>query len=155
MGMLIRDFTEKDMEKLLDYREESGRISFPELRIDREKAKEFFLEHVRNYPGTLKVAELDGRIVGFIRFFPEEGSFGRYGIIDLIFVEKEHRKLGIGKLLMETAEKWFESNDISRIEATVTNTNTPSINFFKSHDYEERRTVLHKKLGPAKSGFVR
>jgi ribosomal protein S18 acetylase RimI-like enzyme len=152
MAMLIRDFSEQDMEKLLDYREESAKISFPRMKIDREKARRFFLEHVEKYPGTLKVAELEGKIAGFIRFFPEEGSFGRYGMIDLIFVDKEHRKRGVGKLLLETAEKWFESSGISHIEAVVTNTNAPSINFFKSQGYEERRTVFNKRLNSAKSG---
>jgi ribosomal protein S18 acetylase RimI-like enzyme len=146
MDMLIRDFSEQDMEKLLDYREESAKISFPGMKIDREKAKKFFIEHIEKYPGTLKVAELDGKIAGFIRFFPEEGSFGRYGMIDLIFVDKEQRKRGVGKLLLETAEKWFESSGISHIEAIVTNTNAPSMNFFKSMRYEERRTVFEKRL---------
>jgi ribosomal protein S18 acetylase RimI-like enzyme len=67
-------------------------------------------------------------------------------MIDLIFVDTEQRKRGVGKLLLETAEKWFESNGISHIEAVVTNTNAPSINFFKSMRYEEKRTVFEKRL---------
>ena len=139
MVMLIRDFSEQDMEELLDYREESAKISFPGMKIDREKARKFFLEHIEKYPGTLKVAELDGKIAGFIRFFPEEGSFGRYGMIDLIFVDKGQRKRGVGKLLLEDAEKWFASRGICRIEAVVTNTNLASLGFFRSSSTAPRR----------------
>jgi len=144
--VVIRYFTEKDMEQILDYREESGKISFPGLRVDRRRAKGYITDHVKKYPGTLKVAESDGKLVGFIRFHLEEGSFGDYGLIDIIFVEKSHRKQGIGKLLLQEAEKWFRSKGLSRIEATVTNTNMPSISFFKSHGYTEKRTVFEKSL---------
>jgi len=144
--VVIRDFKERDIEKILDYREESGRISFPELTIDRERAKGYIIGHVKKYPGTLKIAELDGKPVGFIRFHLEEGSFGDYGLIDIIFVEKSHREMGIGKLLIQEAEKWFHSKGIYRIEAVITNTNSPSINFFKSHSYSEKRTVFEKSL---------
>ncbi|MEM7815888.1 MAG: GNAT family N-acetyltransferase [Candidatus Aenigmatarchaeota archaeon] len=144
--VLIRDFIESDIEKILDYREESGRISFPELTIDRERAKGYIIDHVKKYPGTLKVAVLNGKTVGFIRFHIVEGSFGDYGLIDIIFVEEIHRRQGIGNLLLQEAEKWFRSKGLSRIEATITNTNIPSINFFKSRGYIEKRTIFEKKL---------
>jgi ribosomal protein S18 acetylase RimI-like enzyme len=145
--LMIRDFTEKDLDRILDYREEVARISFPELTLDRKKAREFILTHIEKRPGTLKIAEVERKPVGFIRFRIEKGSFGDYGGIDIIFVEKSHRQQGTGRLLLETAEKWFMSKGIDRVEATITNTNAPSLSFFRSLGYAEKRTVLEKKLG--------
>jgi len=146
MGIIIRDFAPKDIERILDYREESARVSFPDLMLDREKAKGFLLEHAEKHPGTIRVAELGGRLVGFVRFLPEKGSFGDYGILDLIFVEEDFRKMGAGKALLQAAEEWFAARGISRIEAVVTKTNAASLGFFKSNGYEEKRAVLQKKL---------
>ena len=148
-GVKIRDFVPADMEKLLDYREESGRISFPGLAIDRERERERIREHASKHPGTIKVAEAGGRMAGYIRFHVKESSFGDYGIIDAIFVEKECRKTGIGKLLHDAAERHLLSMGINEMEAVVTDTNLPSLGFFRSRGYEKRRTVLVKRMGAA------
>jgi ribosomal protein S18 acetylase RimI-like enzyme len=143
----IRDFVPADMEKILDYREESGRISFPELSIDRERERGFITEHVRKNPGTIKIAEAGGSPVGYIRFQVKPSSFGDYGLINAVFVDMEHRNGGVGKLLIKAAEEWLMSKGINRIEATITNTNAPSLGFFRSLGYAEKRTVFEKKLG--------
>lgn len=137
------------MEKILDYREESGRINFPGLVIDREREREHIREHNRKYPGTIKVAEIGGKVAGYIRFHVRESSFGDYAIIDAIFVEKNCRKTGIGKLLHDATERHLLFLGIKDVEATVTDTNIPSLSFFKSRGYEEKRTVLEKRINTA------
>jgi len=142
----VRDFRSGDMEKLLDCREETARISFPRARMDREKSKRSILLHLKKHPGTIKVAESGGRPVGFIEFKPRSCSFGIYGYINIIFVEEKHRKHGVGKALLDCAEKWFLSRGISSIQATVTNTNNESLDFFREHGYPPRRVVVEKRI---------
>jgi ribosomal protein S18 acetylase RimI-like enzyme len=144
----IRDFVPEDAESIVGYREESGRVSFPGLVIDRARERERIMEHAAKYPGTIKIAEIGGSVVGYVRFRVSESSFGDYGIIDAIFVESGLRKTGIGKLLQEAAERRLISMGVRDVEAVITNTNAPSLGFFKSVGYEEKRTVVEKRLEP-------
>jgi GNAT superfamily N-acetyltransferase len=104
----IRDFQPNDVERLLTYREETARISFPELRLDRKHSRKSILLHSRRFPGTIKLACLNSKLIGFIMFQPRKGSLGTYGYINGIFVENLYRKQGVGALLLKEAEKLYE-----------------------------------------------
>jgi GNAT superfamily N-acetyltransferase len=139
-----RDFIPRDTEKLLGYREETARISFPELRLDREHSRKVILRHSRKFPGTIKLACLDSKPIGFIMFQPKRSSLGTYGYINAIFVEKQCRDKGVGTLLLREAEKWLHSRGVKRIGATITNSNKPSLDFFRENGYRQTRTVVEK-----------
>jgi len=140
----VRDFMEKDMKKILEYRQETACISFPGINMDREKSRKSLLFHLKKHPGTIKVAEIKGSPIGYIRFHPRKGSLGRYGRINIIFVEKNYRNSGVGKILLEKAEEWFRLQGIMRMEAVVTNSNVSSCEFFRHKGYAEKRTVFEK-----------
>lgn len=142
----IRDFVDDDMKGVLEYRRQSARISFPGLRIDMAKAKASIVEHLQKYPGTLKVAEINDNVVGFIRFNQEDSPFGSYGQIGIIFVDEHHRRCSVGNNLLQEAERCLKASGTLTMKATVTITNSESMNFFKSNGYEEKRTVLNKIL---------
>jgi len=142
----IRDFLPGDLEKILRYREEVARESFPELKMESEKARKAILSQLENHPGTLKVAESEGKPIGYIMFTPKSGSLGKYGRITSIFVERPWRKQGVGALLLEEAEKSLLSKGINRIYAEITNTNKPSLDFFRKSGYKEKRTVVEKRV---------
>ena len=142
----IRDFVHSDIEKILDYRQESGKVSFPGLVIDRERERAFVTEHAQKNPGTIKVAEIAGRPAGYVRFELKRSSFGDYGLINAIFVDKDYRNGGLGRLLIKAAEEWLMSKGAGSVEAAITKTNLPSLSFFRSAGYEEKRAVLEKRL---------
>ncbi len=142
----IRDFHPGDLEKMLDYREETARISFPGLKMDREKSRRSMLLHIERNPGTVQVAEINGRPAGYVMFQPRRGSVGTYGRINIIFVEEGFRHKGVGKLLLDSAEEWLRSHGIKRTEAVITNSNIQSCDFFREHGYREKRTVFEKRL---------
>jgi ribosomal protein S18 acetylase RimI-like enzyme len=140
----VRDFSEKDMKKILEYRQETACISFPGINMNREQSRKSVLFQLKKYPGTIKVAEIKGKPIGYIRFHARKGSLERYGRINIIFVEKNYRNRGIGKLLLEKAEEWFRLQGIGRMEAVVTNSNVSSCEFFRHKGYAEKRTVFEK-----------
>lgn len=142
----VRDFQEKDTEKMLEYREDTARISFPGMRMDREQSRRSMLLHIQRNPGTIKVAEINGRPAGYVMFQPRKGSIGTYGRINIIFVEEGFRHKGVGKLLLDSAEEWLRSHGIRRMEAVITNSNIQSCDFFREHGYREKRTVFEKRV---------
>ena len=142
----IRDFQPGDMERILDFRAETGRISFPGQKMDRERTRRILLRHAERYPGTIKVALSGSRPIGFIRFQPKSGEFGKYGHINIIFVKQAFRRKGVGVLLLREAESWLRKNGIRTIDAEITNANSPSLDFFRGQGYKGTRTVMEKRV---------
>ena len=142
----IRNFEARDMERILEFREETAKESFPDLKMNKEEARKAIFRQMKRHPGTVKVAVSEGQPVGFVIFKAKNSSLGSYGRISTIFVEASYRKHGVGALLLKEAEKSLASRGIKHICADITSTNSPSLDFFREHGYRETRTVVEKKV---------
>ena len=92
------------------------------------------------------IAELDGRPAGFALYFYNYSSWrGQPGIfLEDLFVEPEHRGLGIGKALLERVAAAAIEKGCGRLQWQVLDWNTPAIDFYVAMGGEfmdEWRTV--------------
>jgi len=80
------------------------------------------------------LAEDAGAVVGFALFFHNYSTFrGKSGIyLEDLFVVPEARGKGYGKALLRALAKLAIERDCARVEWSVLNWNTPSIEFYKS-----------------------
>jgi GNAT superfamily N-acetyltransferase len=80
------------------------------------------------------LAEDAGAVVGFALFFHNYSTFrGKPGIyLEDLFVIPEARGRGYGKKLLAALAKLAVERDCARVEWSVLNWNTPSIEFYKS-----------------------
>ena len=80
------------------------------------------------------IAEWNGEPVGFAVWFLNFSTFsGRHGIyLEDLFVRPSHRGKGIGKALLVHLAKECVTNGWSRLQWSVLDWNTPSIEFYKS-----------------------
>jgi GNAT superfamily N-acetyltransferase len=80
------------------------------------------------------LAEDAGSVVGFALFFHNYSTFrGKPGIyLEDLFVEPAHRGKGHGKALLVALAKLAVERDCARVEWSVLNWNTPSIDFYKA-----------------------
>jgi len=80
------------------------------------------------------IAEWDGAPVGFALWFLNFSTFaGTAGIyLEDLFVRPEHRGRGIGKALMDHLARKCTENGWARLQWSVLDWNTPSIDFYKS-----------------------
>ena len=87
----------------------------------------------RRYAEVL-LAEDAGSVVGFALFFPNYSTFrGKPGIyLEDLFVVPEARGKGHGKALLVALAKLAVERDFCRVEWSVLNWNTPSIDFYKA-----------------------
>jgi GNAT superfamily N-acetyltransferase len=94
-------------------------------------AAALFSEHPRIY---CEVAEWNGEPVGFAVWFFNFSTFsGRAGIfLEDLFVRPAFRGKGIGKALLAHLAKLCVDNGWSRMQWSVLDWNTPSIDFYKS-----------------------
>ncbi|MCI0705477.1 MAG: GNAT family N-acetyltransferase [Planctomycetia bacterium] len=80
------------------------------------------------------IAEDAGAVVGFALFFHNYSTFrAKPGIyLEDLFVMPEYRGRGHGKALLVALAKLAVERDCSRVEWSVLNWNTPSIDFYKA-----------------------
>jgi GNAT superfamily N-acetyltransferase len=81
-----------------------------------------------------EIAQWDGEPTGFAVWYFNFSTFaGRPGIfLEDLFVRPAHRGKGIGKALLAHLAKLCVENGWSRMQWSVLDWNTPSINFYKS-----------------------
>jgi GNAT superfamily N-acetyltransferase len=81
-----------------------------------------------------RVVELDGQIVGialwFLNFSTWRGTHGVY--LEDLYVSPQHRGSGLGKELLRTLAAVCVQRGYSRLEWSVLDWNTPSIEFYKA-----------------------
>jgi len=98
------------------------------------------------------IAERDGEVAGFAVWFINFSTFsGRSGIyLEDLFVRPAQRGNGVGKALLSHLARECVANGWSRLQWSVLDWNTPSIEFYKSLGAEmlDQWTVC-KVAGPA------
>ncbi len=80
------------------------------------------------------VAEKDGEVVGialwFLNFSTWRGTHGIY--LEDLYVQPQHRGSGLGRELLRTLAALCAERGYSRLEWSVLDWNTPSIEFYKA-----------------------
>jgi ribosomal protein S18 acetylase RimI-like enzyme len=121
----------------------------------REGAVPSFVEnHLRRFMKSedgLALVALDGeKIVGYAlaEILPPSPGFKRdkYGEIDQLAVTASHRRTGIGEMLLGEIMKWFQSNNIDRVELQNTAKNPLANSFWQKQGFEIYQYTRFKKI---------
>jgi ribosomal protein S18 acetylase RimI-like enzyme len=95
-------------------------------------------------PDLFLVAELDGRVVGTTM----AGYDGHRGWVHLVAVSSEARRRGIGRALMEEAERRLAALGCPKLNLQVRGSNRGVVAFYERLGYGvEDRVSLGKRLG--------
>jgi GNAT superfamily N-acetyltransferase len=115
------------VKELADYEKLLHEVEATETMI----AEALFCDHPRLF---CDIAEWNGEIAGFAVWFVNFSTFsGRSGIyLEDLFVRPALRGKGIGKALLSHLAKACVANGWSRLQWSVLDWNTPSIEFYKS-----------------------
>lgn len=123
------DFAEiqKLFRKMFDVFFEDQNVEYPYT----ERGIIYLGDRINN--GFSFVARVDGRIVGFIMGSIQRAlsfkTYDKYGFIENMYVEEEHRKNGIGKMLILEFIEMCKGLNISHIQ-TDSDANQSLINFY-------------------------
>ncbi len=99
------------------------------------------------------VADLGSELAGFIevsmRGHVEGCETGPVGYIEGWYVDPRHRRQGIGRVLMETAEAWAARHRCREMasDAALTNEGGRRLHARLGYEEAERRVFFRKKLG--------
>jgi ribosomal protein S18 acetylase RimI-like enzyme len=88
----------------------------------------------------------DGQIVGTVMV----GHDGHRGWVYYVAADPKRRTQGIGRAMMQAAEKWLTERDVPKLQLMVRETNAQVIAFYERIGFETvPRTVLQKWLKPS------
>jgi len=107
-------------------------------------------EHVQGKDSACFVAELDGKVVGFMISYILTLGFGieKSGWIATMGVDPRHMGQGIGARLAAEIFKFYETQGITRVYTSVRWDSTDVLSFFRSLDFERSDFInLTKTLG--------
>ena len=96
-----------------------------------------YLRALRRHPdAAVYVAEDDGEIVGRLSVARDPHSASRH-VADLgLMVAASHRRLGIGRALLERAATWARDAGVEKLELHVFPWNEPAIRLYEQFGFE-------------------
>jgi len=141
---IIRQVAEDDAESLIAYSKtvfastDQVLTTLEEYTISVADEKTWINNISKNPNSKLLIAELEGRIVGFLFFIGQQkikiAHVGELGIN----VHPDYQGLGIGRALMESLIEWAGNhNQIEKIVLQVFATNHKAISLYQSLEFEE------------------
>ena len=109
MGTVVRKATRGDERDLFVLARSFPTPTPPEFSVFRHAFKSMLAD----FSSALFVAELDGRLVGYLAGYSHITFYagGYTAWVDEILVSPDHRGSGIGKRLMENFEVWARQQD--------------------------------------------
>jgi RimJ/RimL family protein N-acetyltransferase len=101
-----------------------------------------YLRAVRRYPhAAVFVAEAeDGRVIGRLSIARDQHPASRHVADVGLMVDADHRRLGIGRALLEAAVEWARDADVEKLELHV-------------FPYNEAAIALYESFGFVREGY--
>ena len=103
--------------------------------------RRFLADLARNGYAFLFVATAGDRTVGFISGELREGSSAflpkTWASVDDVFVDPEHRSLGIGRALLKSVEEWARQKGASGVSLQVAAANARGRKFYEDLGFRE------------------
>jgi GNAT superfamily N-acetyltransferase len=114
------------------------------FRVEATAFGEAFAELITSPATYLAVAEVNGEVVGYALAFehPTFYANGRVAWVEEIAVRDDHRRMGVGRMLMQSAEAWATER-ACRLIALATRR---AAEFYRALGYEESATYFRKML---------
>jgi ribosomal protein S18 acetylase RimI-like enzyme len=139
----LRPATENDAEALIQAVDSVARemVYFLRSRFELDVEKErIFIAEAAERGNLMLLAELDGRIVGWVTLFRARAEFLQHTAELGMGVLGGYRGIGIGTALMEHALKWAREQSFEKINLGVRASN-------------ERARALYRKFGFVEEGY--
>jgi ribosomal protein S18 acetylase RimI-like enzyme len=116
-------------------------------RSDLASARKFLQERLQNRDSVIFVAS-DRQIVGFTQLYPSYSSVSmqRIWILNDLFVAATHRRKGIARLLLATAQQYAQSTEAIKIILATQIFNCSAQALYESLGYTKDKEFYHYSL---------
>lgn len=128
-GIVVRRFSITDLDNVLQIE----RSSFASDAYTESRFQSLY----RRHPDGFLLAEMSGRVVGYVIGYISRGT----GQIDSIAIAPEFRKLGIGKMLVGTIVEKFQKEGVKVVRLEVSVANKAAVRFYQELGFRIAKTV--------------
>jgi len=116
-------------------------LAGPGIHLRRSDEPEEIQKKLQRDADLFLLAEEDGKVIGAVL-----GGFdGRRGLVYHLAIAEEHRKQGVGALLMDELEKRLRGKGCIRTYLLVTYDNAEAIEFYEKHGWQKMDLHLYGK----------
>ena len=115
--------------------------------VDESAFTQAFAELITSHSACLVVAEVDGKIVGYVLAFSHQTFYanGRVAWVEELMVGESFRRAGIGRDLVTEVENWSAQQGCQLIALATRR----AAEFYKVLDYKES-AIYFRKLHPGR-----
>lgn len=115
---------------------------------ETEAGKEYFTEAIKREDGIFLVAEVEGKLIGYVNGGPKDMFHrkSKYFEIENVGVVPDFRGQGIGKELMEQITELAKLGGFTKIYVMSYYRNAKAVGFYKSLGYKEIDISLEKSI---------
>lgn len=112
--------------------------------VERSAFQSSFSALLQSPDAFIAIASDSGRVVGYVLGFDHHTFYanGRVAWVEEIMVSEDVRRRGVGRMLMESFERWARSRQ-SKLIALATRRAAP---FYQSIGYDESATYFRRLL---------
>ncbi len=109
-------------------------------------SRAYFVHYLKM--GSSFVAEADGKIVGYILSQPTSFIHSRRWELwlEYIVVLAEHRRRGIGSMLLTAAERWARKHNFDLLHTSLNPNNPESEGLLEKHGFEVRNWLIAQRI---------
>ena len=105
---------------------------------------EFAKKDIRKRDNYIFVADLNGKVIGFVEFFIKKNEdcfkIKKYGYLNSATTHTDYRKRGVAKALTNVALKFFKQKGISYVRTNVYNSNDVAMKTWTKIGFEPQST---------------
>lgn len=115
----------------------------------RERAAELARRYIKAEDSIVLVAEVDGRVVGFVRAEVRERPIlesGRIGVLVELYVHPQYRRRGIAGMLVREASRQLAARGITVLGAEFPSANVIAKSFYEKHGFRPYLNVYIKDV---------
>ena len=122
----------------------SAESGFPSTMATDQRNTPFF--DAGNPPEAFLVAELDGRVAGYIRLKPPTKLPENAHVVQVqgLAVHPDARRHGVAAGLLDTAEETLRERGTRKLTLRVLSTNEAAIRLYESHGFVREGTLLEE-----------
>lgn len=70
----------------------------------------------------------------------------RYAHIFLLYINPDHRRLGLGTILLQTAENWAKERGDRQLGLQVFNIDQPAVQLYEKFGFQSKAMIMNKLL---------